>query len=70
MNAGNTFKNTISKGENLLLTLYLNDDQAEQLERIVELYNDPDVGLEEYANEAFSDLLAKIWHEVTENILN
>ena len=59
------------KGHGMLLNLYLDDDQSDQLMLMLDLLNDPDVTIESYANELFSDLLSRIWCDLTkENIVN
>ncbi len=43
------------------LNIFLNDEQTDQLLLMVDMLNDPSATAESFANELFSNLLAKTW---------
>lgn len=54
----------------MILNLYLDNDQAEQLTTVFDLLDDDEITIEDYANELFGDLLAHIWHDLTKEVLS
>ena len=62
-----TIKNTILKGENVNINLYVSGDQAELLTALAE---HDGVTIEECANELFEDLLARIWESIKEEFMS
>lgn len=54
----------------MILNLYLNDEQSEQLLAIVDHLKDPDVTAEDFANEIFHSTLSKVWERLTKEVIN
>ena len=54
----------------MILELYLDEEQTDQLLTVHDLLDDDTKTVEDYANELFGNLLANIWDGVTKDILN
>lgn len=55
----------------MIISIYLDDKQAERLVMIYDRVTDPEIrSIDDYATELFSKLLNRMWEKIREDILN